>query len=398
MDIPTSRPQPQPSLAAMIVISLVIGGLGGGLVAGGVLQSKGLTSSTSSTSKQQLSVQEDSATVDVVKKTSPAVVSIIISKDYSKIYGDRQQTSPFDNIFGFPFSQQQAPQGKQDIGGGSGFIVSSDGMIVTNKHVVDDDQASYTVVMNDGKKYDAKVVAKDPGNDVAVLDIDAKDLPTLELADSNSVVIGQTVIAIGNALGEYRNTVTKGIVSGKSRTITASDSAGSSETLEDVFQTDAAINPGNSGGPLLDLTGHVIAINTAVNSQGQLIGFSIPVNVVKKDIDSVNDTGKITAAFLGVRYMVITQAMADQNKLPVNHGVLIGTSDTSQAAVVKDSPASKAGLAENDIIVAVNGTTIDDTHTLSGQIAAHKPGDEITLTIYHKGDKKDVKVTLEEKK
>lgn len=398
METPTQSPT-QPSTFTTVLLSLIIGGLAGGIVSAGVLQTKNTPATSNGSRQQTLAVEEESATVDVVKQASPAVVSIVISKDYSKIYGNQQPTSPFDNIFGFPFfQQQQVPQGKQEIGGGSGFIVGSDGTIVTNKHVVDDDQAEYTVVMNDGKKYDAKVVAKDPANDVAVLKIDATNLPTLTLADSSAVQIGQTVIAIGNALGQYRNTVTKGIISGQSRTITAGDNAGQSETLEDVFQTDAAINPGNSGGPLLDLSGHVLAINTAVNSQGQLIGFAIPANVVKRDLDSVKASGKITAAFLGVRYKLVTKAMVDQDKLPVDHGALLAPADANSAAVVPGSPADKAGLVENDIVLSVNGTDISTDHSLAGLLSKFQPGDVVTLKVYHKGDTKDVKVTLEEKK
>ncbi|MEK7537428.1 MAG: trypsin-like peptidase domain-containing protein [Patescibacteria group bacterium] len=398
MDKPTFSPPPSTSTSWLtILISLTIGGLAGGLVSAGMLNTKSESVTNSLTAKQSLSVQEDSATVEVVKKASPSVVSIVITKDYSKIFSN-QPTSPFDNFFGWPFGQQQVPQGKQEIGGGSGFVVGAGGLIVTNKHVVDDDQADYTVVMNDGKKYDAKVVAKDPTNDVAVVKIDAKDLPTLSLSNSDDVQSGQTVIAIGNALGQYRNTVTKGIISGQARTITAGDSSGQSETLEDVFQTDAAINPGNSGGPLLDLTGRVIAINTAVNSQGQLIGFAIPANVVKRDLDSVAKDGKITRAYLGVRYVLITKTMAEQDKLPVENGALIKPANDNSVAVVPGSPADKAGIVENDIILSVNGADINTDRSLSGLLSKFNPGDTVTLTIYHKGETKEVKVVLEERK
>jgi len=392
---------PRSSLGLSLFIAAIAGGLIGGAFGYRLATPTGRVStsaSQTSSKTQTLAVQEDSATVDVVKEADPAVVSIIISKDFSKIYG-QQPASPFDNFFGFPLSQPQQPSGPQEIGGGSGFIVSADGMIVTNKHVVDDDQASYTVVMNDGKRYDAKVLAKDPSNDVAIVKIEATNLTTLQFDDSDKVQSGESVIAIGNALGEYRNTVTKGIISGQARTITAGDSStGQSETLEGVFQTDAAINPGNSGGPLLNLAGHVIGMNTAVNQSGQLIGFAIPINVVKKDLDSVNSTGKIVKPFLGVRYVLVTKAIADQNKLPVTHGAWVKSGDNGDPAIVAGSPAEKAGIVDGDIIAQINGHDIDTDHSLAGLIAQFDVGQTITLKVYHQGKAKDVQVKLEERK
>ncbi len=401
MDMPTP-PNLSPRRAApvllMVALSLILGGASGGLVGYAVATrpTDSATGSLLNRTAQTIAVEEDSATVDVVEKASPAVVSIIITKDYSKIYQD-SPTSPFDNFFfGLPTQQ---PKGPQEIGGGTGFIVSADGLIVTNKHVVDDAEAEYTVVLNDGKRYDATVLAKDPTSDVAIVKIDATGLPAVTLGDSGSVQSGQTVLAIGNALGQYRNTVTKGIISGKSRTITASDSAGQSETLEDVFQTDAAINPGNSGGPLLDLAGSVIAINTAVNRDGQLIGFAIPINVVKRDLESVQKNGKIVRPYLGVRYVEVTESLAEKNDLPVKHGVLIQRGETADdLAVIPGSPADKAGLVENDIITKINGKEINEDRTLIGLLSEFNPGDAITLEVYSKGEKKEIKVTLEERK
>lgn len=381
------------SLLLTVALSLFIGGASGGLVGYSVATNPSSTAIVGTPTT--IAVEEDSATVDVVAKASPAVVSIIITKDYSKVF-QNSPYSPFDDFFfGLPTQQ---PEGKQEVGGGTGFIVSADGTIVTNKHVVDDDEAEYTVVLNDGKRYDAKVVAKDPTNDVAILKIEATDLPTLTLGDSDKVQSGQSVLAIGNALGQYRNTVTKGIISGKSRTITASDSSGQSETLEDVFQTDAAINPGNSGGPLLDLGGSVVAINTAVSRDGQLIGFAIPISVVKRDLESVRTSGKIVRPYLGVRYVVITDSLAEKNSLPVKTGALVqrGT-NADELAVIPASPADKAGIVENDILTKINGKEINSDHSLVGLLSAFKPGDKITVEVYSKGEKKDVTVTLEEK-
>lgn len=391
---PHHQVRPNPIIFA-VVLSILFGALSGGIMGYLLFGTKTGQSVVQSTLKT-ISVQEESATIDVVKKTNPAVVSIIASKDFSKIYGN-SQSSPFD-IFGFPFGQTQQPSGKQQVSSGSGFIVRPDGLIVTNKHVVDDTQAEYTVVMNDGKTYDAKVLAKDPVNDIALIKIEAKNMATLTLGDSDKVQIGQTVIAIGNALGQYRNTVTKGVISGQSRTITASDGSGGSETLENVFQTDASINPGNSGGPLLDLDGSVIAMNTAVDSQGQLIGFAIPINAVKKDIEQVDATGKIVQPYLGIRYIMLTKAIAEKNSLPSSSGAWIQPIATgNETPVIKGSPADKAGLVANDIVLSVNGKALDEEHSLVSILSNSKPGDTVTLEIYRGSTKKTVKVTLAER-
>lgn len=359
--------------------------------------------------KQTFKVEEESQTVDVVADVSPAVVTIIVTKDLSKIYQNRNYYfSPFEdffNDFGFPSpfrfeapEQRQAPEGKQEVGGGTGFIISSDGMILTNKHVVDDTEAEYTVLTNDGKKYDAKVLGRDPVLDVAVVKVEAKDLPVAELGDSDSLKIGQSVIAIGNALGEFRNTVTKGVISGIGRTITAGSSSGE-ETIERAIQTDAAINPGNSGGPLIDLSGRVIGINTAIASQGQLIGFSIPINEAKRVVESIKKYGKIVRPFLGVRYVLLNEDIAKANNLDVTYGALISRGEArTDLAVLPGSPADKAGLVENDIILELNGKKIDPDNSLASLIAKYQPGETVKLLVLHRGDRKTVEVKLEEYK
>jgi serine protease Do len=372
---------------------LVAGGIAGGafgwFAAGGNIS--GIGSNSTVTRTGTVKVSEDSASVDVVAKASPAVVSIVVTKDFSKIYGNSSQLDPF----GFPLSQP--PAGKQEVGGGSGFIVTSDGLIITNKHVVDDPEAEYTVVLNTKERYDAKVVAQDPTQDIAVVKVEAKDLPTVELGDSDTLKIGQTVVAIGNSLGQYQNTVTKGIISGLARTITAGDSTGS-EVLENVIQTDAAINPGNSGGPLLNLAGQVIGMNTAVNRSGQLVGFALPINLVKRDLASVQKGGKITRAYLGVRYIPIDDEVKTANDLTVDYGALLQRGQTAaEVAVIPGSPADKAGLVENDIILEVNGIRIDADHSLAVILAQFDPGTEVSLKVLHKGQTKTVPVTLGEK-
>jgi len=356
-------------------------------------------------SGQTISVpDEESVVVKAVEKASPAVVSIIISKDVPKIQNFFENPFDFDPFFN-PFgsgSGNQNNQGgteKQEIGGGSGFVVSADGLIATNRHVVSDQEASYTVMTNDGKRYDAQVMAIDPTNDVAILKINAGGLPVLDLGDSGNLRIGQTVIAIGNSLGEFRNTVSKGIISGLKRNVTAGDGFGQAETLSEVIQTDAAINPGNSGGPLLNINGQVIGVNVAMAQGAENIGFALPINLVKKDIESVKSKGKIVQPFLGVRYVPVTKDIQKQNNLPYDYGALVLRGQKmTDFAVVPGSPADKAGIAENDIILEINGQKIDDNHQLGDQIAKFNVGDTISLKIWHKGDTKDVKVTLEERK
>jgi serine protease Do len=357
--------------------------------------------------KQDILSQE-SLVVDAVKKTNPSVVSIILSKNVPKYETctdpNQQNSNPFGDMFpGLPnyfFNTPQYCQNgtqKQDIGGGSGFFVSADGLIVTNKHVVDQSGVEYTVYTNDGKKHTAKVIAKDPVLDVALIKIDGSGYTPLPLGSSDNLAIGQSVIAIGNALGEFRNTVSVGVVSGLARSITAGDmTGGSTETLDNVIQTDAAINPGNSGGPLLDLSGRVIGINVAVAQGSQNIGFALPINSIKSSIASVKNTGKIVRPYLGIRYVSITPELKDANNLSVDYGVLVkpGT-NANELAVIPGSPADKAGIVENDIILEVNGIKIDDTNSLASIIRGKNVGDVITLKILHKGAEKTVSVTLE---
>lgn len=354
---------------------------------------------------RNITLNEDSAVIDVARQAGPAVVSIVISKDLNKIPG--YSLNPFgdDPFFNFFFGgsgqqqqQQQSGPNVQEVGAGTGFLVSSDGMILTNKHVVEDTQASYTVLTQDGKKYDAKVLARDPVNDLAIVKIDIQDAPKLDLAESSKLQVGQRVIAIGNSLGQYQNTVTTGIVSGIGRKITAGSETGSEE-LSGVIQTDAAINPGNSGGPLLNIAGQVVGINTAIDQQGQLVGFALPSNDAQKALDIYRKNGKITRPFLGIRYIMITKELADQEKLPKTYGALIlrGSSMTD-FAVVPGSPADKAGLVENDIILEADGKRLDENNALGDALKNYNPGDTLNLKVYHKGEEKNVSLALGENK
>ena len=279
---------------------------------------------------------------------------------------------------------------------GTGIIISKDGYIVTNKHVVAG-STTIEVITSDGTSYkNVKLVGSDTINDVAFLKVEGvTNLKAATLGDSSQVKVGQKVIAIGNALGEYQNTVTAGIVSALSRPVTAADETGQgAEQLENLLQTDAAINPGNSGGPLVNLSGEVIGINTAVASDAEGIGFSIPINDVKGMASSVLKTGKITRPYLGVRYVSLTPDAAANLDISTKQGAYILASEGSPA-IVSGSPAEKAGLREKDIITKVNKTSVDSQHPLSSLLAAYAPGDTVTLTVLRDGKEQTIKVTLD---
>ncbi len=395
-------------LIFLVLTSMIFGLVGGAAGSYWFLSSpngqKLLSSNALGKQRQNLTVNEDSAIIDAVKTASPAVVSIVVSKDLSKIPGYGMSPFEMDPFFNYffgnnsPSKKQQTQPDVQQIGAGSGFLVSADGLILTNKHVVSDDSASYTVLTQEGKKYDAKVLARDTVDDLAIVKIEISNAPHLKMADSENLQIGQRVIAIGNSLGQYQNTVTSGIVSGIGRKIVAGGSAGS-EQLSGVIQTDAAINPGNSGGPLLNLSGEVVGINTAVDMEGQLVGFAIPANDAQKALESFNKNGKITRPFLGVRYIVINSDLAKAQTLPKDFGALVVRGDkATDFAVLPGSPADKAGIAENDIILEVNGQKVDENHGLSELLKDFNVGDSVNLKIYHKGSEKSVSVVLGETK
>lgn len=406
-DLPNSIKR---ALLTTIIVSLILGGLVGatagalfagwsaGVVSGWVNGGDADNNGNNGKNAEEKTIVEDSASVQVVERASPAVVSIVISQDLSKIYNQTGPLSPFDDFF-FSFPDTPPPSGKQEIGGGTGFIATTDGMIVTNRHVVESEDAEYTVILNDGRQYVAQVLARDTLNDLAIIKINEDNLPTLDLGDSDQIKIGQTVIAIGNSLGEFSNTVTKGVISGINRRVVASDNSGSSEVIEEAIQTDAAINPGNSGGPLLDLFSKVIGVNTAVSREGQLIGFAIPINEVKSIIESVQKNGKIVRPFLGVRYILLNEQIAKANSIKdITSGALIVRGDkVTDLAVVPGSPANKAGLVENDIILEVNGEEITQDRSLARILNQYNVGDAVSLKVYHNGNTKEVKVELAER-
>jgi len=367
-------------ILGLILISLIFGGVGGVLgqkIILPLIEQKYLNHQEKvviSEKTEKINVEENSATIDAVKKVLPSVVSIVSSKNTTNFWGD--------------ISVQKT--------GGTGFILTSDGLIITNKHVASDKNTKYTILTYDGKNLEGYVQAVDPVNDIAVLKVKANNLPVVEIGDSSSLVVGQRVIAIGNALGEYHNTVTAGIISGIGRAILAGDETGESERIEGAIQTDAAINPGNSGGPLINLKGQVVGINTAIDKSGQTIGFAIPINLIKpldNFIKNIKEKGKIVRPMIGVRYVNLTKEIAALNSLPVSEGALIyRDEEKGMPAVVPGSPADKAGLEEGDIITAVNDQKIDQEHSLSYIIQKFQPGEEVELTILR--DKKEMKIKL----
>ncbi|MBZ9572291.1 trypsin-like peptidase domain-containing protein [Patescibacteria group bacterium] len=336
---------------------------------------------------------QEQAIIGVVKEVSSAVVSIVITKNLPVI--EKYYIKPFEEEpFQIPQYRQRIE--KKEIGGGSGFIVSEEGMILTNRHVVEDKEAEYTVLTNDGRSFEAKVLARDPGQDLAIIKIEGGDFSTVGLDDSSNLQIGQTVIAIGNALGEFKNTVSVGVISGLGRTVTASG-GGLVEILEDVIQTDAAINKGNSGGPLLNLKGEVIGINTAMALGAENIGFAVPINKAKRAIEQVKTLGKIVYPFLGIRYILITDGIQRENDLPVNYGVWIKKGERGEPAIFPGSAAEEVGLKENDILLEFNNEKITPENSLAKIIMKYNPGDKVILKILRNGEEKTIEATLGER-
>jgi len=363
---------------ALSIVALVIAS--SSLILSGINYERGATPITflnGTTTDGNSANFTDGSIADVANKVSTSVVSIVTSI----------QTTSY-NFFG---------QGRSSTSSaaGTGIIVSSDGYILTNKHVIED-ATSISVVLDDGTTYsDVELVATDPLNDVAYLKIkNVSDLTPATLGDSKTISVGQQVIAIGNALGEYQNTVTSGIISGTGRSVTASDSSGYNvETLNDMIQTDAAINSGNSGGPLVNAAGEVIGINTATSSTAENMGFAIPISSVKGMLSQLTETGKAERAYIGVYTTEITASIATAYNLPVTSGAYVYSS-SSYTAVISDGPAAKAGIKDKDIITAVNGVKIGAAGSLSSLIGEYKPGDTIQLTVLRSGNEIAVNVTL----
>ncbi|MEK7647422.1 MAG: trypsin-like peptidase domain-containing protein [Patescibacteria group bacterium] len=343
---------------------------------------------------------EEAATISVVRAVNASVVSIGVYQDETRVLSRSTGSIPFiDDLLRSraTSSATTSTPRKVQIGGGTGFIISADGLILTNRHVVDTENVEYRVLLATGKSYTARVVGRDAINDVAIIQIDAPDLQPATIGDSDSIQIGQTVLAVGNAFSEFDNSVTRGIISGVNRRVVAGDASGSSEIIEEAIQTDAAINPGNSGGPLINLRGEVIGMNTAVSQQGQSVGFAIPINVAKRSMESVRKHGRIVRTWLGVRYLTITQELQEMNSLPVAEGALINTGTrSSDAAVIPGSPAARAGLRSGDIITRINDDVLTTRNSLPRVLSKYWPGDTISITFLREGKTLEVKVVVEE--
>ena len=367
-----------PKLSTLL-LTVVVGALIGvgfyQLAARGYLPLKNLPQAQNVPSqKTQTIVSEENAVISVVDKASPSVVAIGATE---KIF------NPFD-----PFSASQA----QNSTIGTGFVVSEKGIIVTNKHVVLDTGTRYNVVTRDGKKFEIRKIYRDPVLDLAIVQIDEGGLSALELGDSSKLKVGQTVVAIGNALGKFTNTVTTGVVSGEGRRVTAGDPfSGSSENLDNLIQTDAAINPGNSGGPLLNSAGQVIGVNVAVSQNGQGIGFALPINLVKDSITNFKTTGEFERPFLGVGYQMVTKQAALLNEVP---------SGAYVKEVVADSPADKAGIKVGDIITEIEGKKLVDEKnvTLANLVNQKKIWETLSIKLYRDNKEMTIRVQLEKRK
>lgn len=366
--------------AVFLVLASAAAGFGGGLVGSNAKQQDAF----STKDQQQIISSESELISDIAKRAGPSVVSVNVTTRATSqgFFGPRQ------------YGQQSA---------GTGFIVSKEGLIVTNRHVVNgSDEVSVT--LSDGTELtDVELVGQTNESDpldiafLKIKDAKGKELKPATIGDSSKMEVGSRVIAIGNALGQFQNTVTTGIISGYGRDVEASDGSGYNvETLQNLFQTDAAINQGNSGGPLMNINGEVIGVNTAVAGGGaENIGFAMPINDLRGLIDGVLSRGKLERPYIGVRYVALTDDYAYELELDIKRGAYIVPGSAGQPSIIKGSPADKAGLKEEDIITKVNGEDINERNSLTSLIGRHEPGKEVELTIVRGGKEQKVKVTLE---
>lgn len=335
-------------------------------------------------------LEEENATIHVVERVTPSVVSVVVKKKRSEAYGDF--------VGGPPLLPKQDPNEWIEVSSGTGFFVTSDGLVLTNRHVVNEKNAQFIIVKNDGEERPAQLVDTDSFLDIAILRTEGSGFPAATLGDSDTVRIGQTVIAVGNALSEFRNTVTKGVVSGVHRRVTAGTSLSSSEVIDQAIQTDAAINPGNSGGPLINLRGEVIGMNTAISIGGDSVAFSIPINQAKKVISDVVSLGRIVRPWVGIRYIMVDvkKEFPDVQGAFDSGAVIVKGRSIEETGVFKGGPADKAGLKEGDVVLTINDEVLTKEKELSERIFSMKPGDIIQLTILREKKILRVSVTLGE--
>lgn len=366
--------------AIVTVLLAFIMGMFGGMVGSRINMTR-VTSLDTTAAQQKIATSQSELISGIAKDVGPSVVSINV-----------ESTVQTNNFF---YGQTDST----NAGAGTGFIVSSDGIVVTNKHVIPENVTKVSITTSEGETYDdVSVIARDPRSsvDIAFLKINgASNLKPVKIGDSSQMVVGDGVVAIGYALGEFQNTVTSGIISGLGRPIVASDSSGGSgESLTNLFQTDAAINPGNSGGPLLNMNGEVIGINTAVAGDAENIGFAIPINDVKPQITSIIEKGKLEVPYLGVRYVMLTEGLQQRYNLARGSGAWLKAGNDAQA-VINGSPADKAGLKEGDIIYKINGEAVTIEKPLASVLSKYKVGDQIEITFNRDGQEQTTKATLE---
>lgn len=377
-------------IVSTVIISLFAGLVGGGLGVFLFKSSPPALSSDGTKLIEERTYVEESEVINVIEHVMPAVVSVVMSKDFpiapdSAPFHDRKYIEGYESL---------------EVGGGTGFVVSSDGLVLTNKHVVDDVNATYKVILSDGDEYDVEVLSRDPFDDVAVLQmLEAKDLPVVDLGDSDALKVGQRVLAIGNALALYGNTVTSGIVSAKGREVAAYNDFGIVENLIDLIQTDAAINLGNSGGPLINLKGEVIGMNVAVAENANSIGFAIPINDLKHVLTSIEKYGEIIRPVLGVRFVILTDEQIQELGADVESGAMVVAGESlSETALVPGGAAEKAGLKEYDIITEVDGIKVTKENPLQKIIRSYNPGDLLEFSVWRDGEVSKFEVTLESSK
>jgi 2-alkenal reductase len=361
--------------ASLLAAVLASGGTVLALGAAGALDRPAPTTpavaqATNAGTVQPLTIDEQSATIAVAAKVSPAVVRITVTG-----------SSDAGNLGVIPAT-----------GVGSGIIFNSNGWILTNHHVVEGGE-KFDVELKDGRVLAGTVYGIDTLTDLAIVKVNATGLPSAAIGESDALKVGQLVVAIGSPLGTYSNSVTSGIVSAKGRSITTDNN----ESLTNLIQTDAAINPGNSGGPLLDAGGNVIGINTAIASNSNGIGFAIPIDIARPVMAQAVAGEALTRPFLGINFVSITRKIADDQKLPVNVGALVGGFDANGqpvSGVQPGKPADKGGIKNGDIIVSINGKVLDEEHPLDATLAQFSPGDQVSVEVLRDGKSMTLQVTL----